>query len=400
MSKILLIYLILFTSKIVCIDINLSLGKKVGKENTYPVTITLSEPLLKSTAPIDLFCIFDSSSKMDEFNLKRTLNFILDSLDNNDKLYLIKSYSIKGNAKYHPISTITITNESKINARRLIEDIELDGNINIYFETINQILQYFIIPKTNESRITSVIFISAKKNSDMNEAYIKSHITNFKHTINTFGLNFESNGKSLLELSELKYGRFYSINNFEKAKKAVLEIINDVKSIKYNLVNVKIVLDNKHQIKTIYGYNHLSKYTLVKNNITFQINHFMTGKNYSYVFLVKLKDDIQYGESILYSTVNFGKDTRTDYLKYYNSVNYFDFQKNEFCRVRAIEAIDRYLNNKYNKFQFNKTSSRIIEDCNSELNKKLFNAINRILDSNEKYNWMYEIISEFRLFEN
>ena len=395
MSKILLICLILFISNIFCMDINLILGKKFEKENnTYPVTITLSEPLSKSKTPIDLYCIFDSSSKMDEFNLKRTLNFIMDSLDNNDKLTLIKLFSNGGNNFY---SDIIITNESKINASNMIEEIVLGGDI-INFESINKIIDG-INKRVNNSRISSVIFMSAKNNND-NDDYIQSSIINFEHTINTLGFNFESNGKRLLELSELKYGRFYFINNFEKAKKAVLEIINDAKSIKYKSVNITIELDNKHIFKTIYGYKHISNYTFKPKNITFKIKQFMTGKNYSYVFLVNLEDDIQCGNRILRSTVNFENQTKTNYLDFYNSVNYFDFQKNELCRVRAIEAIDRYLNNKYNKKKYNKVITRIIKDCKSALNKKLYNAINGILDSYEKSNWMYETISEFRLFQN
>ena len=341
-----------------------------------------------------LYCIFDSSSKMDEFNLKRTLNFIMDSLDNNDKLTLIKLFSNGGNNFY---SDIIITNESKINASNMIEEIVLGGDI-INFESINKIIDG-INKRVNNSRISSVIFMSAKNNND-NDDYIQSSIINFEHTINTLGFNFESNGKRLLELSELKYGRFYFINNFEKAKKAVLEIINDAKSIKYKSVNITIELDNKHIFKTIYGYKHISNYTFKPKNITFKIKQFMTGKNYSYVFLVNLEDDIQHGDRILRSTVNFENQTKTNYLDFYNSVNYFDFQKNELCRVRAIEAIDRYLNNKYNKKKYNKVITRIIKDCKSALNKKLYNAINGILDSYEKSNWMYETISEFRLFQN
>ena len=76
------------------LDIKLSLGKKLASSGHYPLVVTLTEPFIYETNPIDLFCVFDVSGSMSLEKrlekLKASLNLIIDALDSNDRLSLIK----------------------------------------------------------------------------------------------------------------------------------------------------------------------------------------------------------------------------------------------------------------------------------------------------------------------
>ena len=54
-------FLLFLLSSIKSIDIKLSLGKKLETSGYYPLVVTLIEPWIYETNPIDLFCVFDVS---------------------------------------------------------------------------------------------------------------------------------------------------------------------------------------------------------------------------------------------------------------------------------------------------------------------------------------------------
>ena len=94
-----LIFIFLYSIK--CMDIRLSLGEKFQDRNTYPVIITLKEPLIYETNEIDLFCVFDCSGSMNvnkTNHLKSALNLIIEALNENDRLSLI-SFGFMSNTR-------------------------------------------------------------------------------------------------------------------------------------------------------------------------------------------------------------------------------------------------------------------------------------------------------------
>ena len=64
MLKKLISLIIIFAYSIKCMYIKFSLGSKLNDNNTYPVIITLKEPLISQINNIDLFCVYDISGSM------------------------------------------------------------------------------------------------------------------------------------------------------------------------------------------------------------------------------------------------------------------------------------------------------------------------------------------------
>ena len=76
-----------------CMDIRLSLGKKLKEyDNYYPIVVSLKEPLIYEINNIDLFLVIDISSSMlgeKEQHLREALNLLIDALKSKDRLCLI-----------------------------------------------------------------------------------------------------------------------------------------------------------------------------------------------------------------------------------------------------------------------------------------------------------------------
>ena len=107
-------------------DIKLSLGKKLESSGYFPLVITLNEPFIYETNPIDLFCVFDVSGSMSGSrikNLKLSLNLIIDALDENDRLSLIKFSSDA--QTINELAFLTQTEKIKFKAK--VEALRAEG---------------------------------------------------------------------------------------------------------------------------------------------------------------------------------------------------------------------------------------------------------------------------------
>ena len=409
MLQFLLAYLILLLkTKVVCIDIKVSIGKKIGNDidNIYPIYFNLNEPLINRKNPIDLFCIFDVTSKMNIINLKRTLYLIVDILNSKDRLSLILFDNKEVREKLN-LSLMNGSNKKK--AKRIINSISnTDYKKELTFKNAINFIFNKLNDTYNEKRIQSVIFISAANNTDKNPVSVLKDIININNkieydfTFHTLSFNEDSKGGDLLDLSNYRDGSYYSINNFLQAKNSVLNIIGGLKTTNYKLVKINVTSsDTKFRIRYIFGYSHISNAPSISRESQFniKIQQFITGKDYTYIFLMKLPDNMKNGEKILKISVEY-KDFKNKELKnykflyYYNSVKYFDPKKDEFCRVKAFEAIYSYSINKININQYNKRISRISDDCQTNLNKNISDLMYDVYNSMEKKNWINGSVSE------
>ena len=140
--KIFFLFISIFQS-INSLDIKLSLGKNLTSSGKYPLVITLNEPFIYESNPIDLFCVFDISDSMRGArleNLKATLNLISDALEPNDRLSLIQF-----GTDAQTISELAFMSETQKNIdKELVDELVADGltyyeyAINKFFEGINK----------------------------------------------------------------------------------------------------------------------------------------------------------------------------------------------------------------------------------------------------------------------
>ena len=102
-------------------------------------------------------------------------------------------------------------------------------------------------------------------------------------------------------------------------------------------------IKSKYNVSKVYGEKHLSNYTIStdKKTVTNTIYQFITGKDYSYVFLVTIPDSVKIGEKIFTVKVKFsdfkGNSYRaSNYLLFYEAIGCFNCYKEEYCRVLAM----------------------------------------------------------------
>ena len=232
-----LIFLIFsFLCSINGMDIRLSLGKKIeGKDNIYPVIISLKEPLIYQYNPVDLICICDVSSSMNQNNktihLKNALNLTIDALNENDRISLI-SFSFSHQIRF-PLSYLTPENKEK--AKKVVYDLVANGNATNFTEGVIGLVKT-IVEKTekDDGRVKSIIFLTdgenyatAKNSSLVLANLLTKYKEKYDFTINSFGFNYRSVPKNLVEMSDKRDGAFYSINDtqMEKIKDYVLNVV-------------------------------------------------------------------------------------------------------------------------------------------------------------------------------
>ena len=406
-----LIFLIIFYS-IKCMDIKLSLGSKLNDNNTYPVIITLKEPLISQTNNIDLFCVYDISGSMlignRTFYLKKALNLIIDTLNKNDRLSLIPFSTL---AKTE-LALTEMNKSNKRTAKDIVNNIREGGgtNYNAAIDEFFKGIQNYT--KLNDGRIKSIIFFtdgestSAEKNSTK-YLYNLLKTTNQKYdfTINTFGID-TFNPYLLMDFSDKRDGAFYSVNetNYYMMEYYVLNIIGAMRTTSFNFVNMKI--ESNYEITKIFGNNHLSNYSLIDSKIiNNEVLQFISGKEYTYVIEVKLPDKIERGEKIL----NFNVVYTDVFGKIYQASNSLEFgpsianpnlYREEYCRVWALELIE----NSIKPQSFKEVVSEIKKECGNDLNKNISLILDEILllyDKPIRYNsFIYGVISEGILKRN
>ena len=122
-NKILILckYFIFFILEIECIDIKMTLGKKLNeKDNAYPLFITLNEKLIdkQNFNSFDLFCFYQirKNDKETYLNLLyNTLNTLIEKLNPNEGLSLISmmNYDSLDNPYEMELKKMTESNKEK-----------------------------------------------------------------------------------------------------------------------------------------------------------------------------------------------------------------------------------------------------------------------------------------------
>ena len=413
METILIILISVFLYSIKCLDVRLSLGAKFKDRNTYPVVITLKEPLIYETNPIDLYCVIDTSGSMDTkklFHLREALNLTIDALNGNDRLSII-SFANGALTKYN---LSEMNDKNKEEAKKIVLTFK-SGSGGTDYEAASREFVYKITNETelNDGRVKSIIFLTdgESTSSDKNATkylknLLKSYPQKYDFTLNSFGFNDYDVPIYLVDFSDKRDGSFYSINNteMEKIKDYVLNVIGAMRTTSYNFVNMKI--QSKYNISKIYGINHLSNFDFIDSKIFInEVFQFLTGKEYTYVLEVAIPDDVDTGEKILTIDVVFtdiyGKEYDTsDYLRFYKALGCFNCYREEYCRVWAMESLEQSMNNNTVKDCIKK----INEECGDDLNPNISYALEIISSLPDniqgKRNYIYGVISEGTLKRN
>ena len=404
-----LFFLSIFLDIIKCMDIRLSLGKKIDAFNRYPLVVTLKEPLIYEINNIDLFLVYDVSGSMREERervLKETLNLVIKALKSKDRLSLIQFHSVATTV----VDRLYMNHENKLYAQKLVNETSITGGTS-FSAAITELVKGIreIGPNKKNGRVMSVIFLTDAESTENCKTILNNQLGNDKDkydfTVNTFGFSHESKSSNLVEFSDSRDGAFYAINTFSlgKAKDYVLNVIGGMRTTSYRFVKMNI--KSKYNISKVYGEKHLSNYTILedKKTVTNTIFQFTTGKDYSYVFLVTIPDSVKKGEKIFTVKVKFsdfkGNSYKTsNYLLFYEAIGCFNCYKEEYCRVLAMEAIENNTASK-DANSFGVSMGVVKGYCEDDLNKNISKALNNVLnfirnESDGAENYMYGVASE------
>ena len=193
--------------------------------------INLKESLSKKLNPIDLFVVFDLSDSIAGarlVNLKKALFLIIDALDSNDRLSLI-SFS----TKTQTLSELSYMNDGEKNKQRGIVELLRAGGGTYFKEPIHLFLKG--IEKsysTNNGRVQSVLFFTdgdSLNHITPKEAFRILYRKNYDFTVHTFLLGNEGNSKNLMEFANYRGGGFYFIEDSERIRDYVMNIIGGLK---------------------------------------------------------------------------------------------------------------------------------------------------------------------------
>ena len=404
-------FLSIFFGFIKSMDIRLSLGKKLHPSNQYPLVVTLREPLIFEINNIDLFLVYDVSGSMSgdrEIYLKEALNLVIKALRSKDRLTLIQ---FESNAKT-VLDGLYMNHDNKLYAQKVVNETNIYGGTS-FSSAISELVKGIkaIGPNKKNGRVMSVIFLTDGESGENCRTVINNQLgddkENYDFTVNTFGFSHESKSPNLVDFSDSRDGAFYAINSFSlgKAKDYVLNVIGAMRSTSYRFV--KMDIKSKYEVDKVYGEKHLSNYTISadKKTITNKIYQFITGKDYSYVFLVNIPDSVKKGEKIFTVKVKFydfnGYSYITsNYLLFYEAVGCFNCYKEEYCRVLAMEAIENNTaQSQRNADTFQANMNLIKGYCGDDLNKNISKALDNVLNytlnkSNGAENYMYGVASE------
>ena len=410
MAVAILFIVLLYIGFIECMDLRLSLGVALEhNHNYYPVVVTLKEPLIYQVNHIDLFLVYDISGSMigeRANNLKSALSLVIDALDSKDRLSLIPF----GTNAQTILDMKYMNSENKKYAKNLVDKQSIGGGtyfVNAIRELVKGIKS---VRKDKDSgRVQSVIFLT--DGEDLEHRYGRELLiqelgqerSNYDFTVSTFGFSSESKADTLVQFSDSRDGGYYSIKNLIKVKDYVLNVIGGMRTTSYRFV--RFVVKSKFSIEKVYGQSHLSNCTISPDKKTMDntIFQFITGRDYNYVLLLNIPNNIDIGDKILTVDAQFydfhGYSYKTsNYLLFYHAIGCFNCYKEEYCRVWSMEAIEKVISSR-NAQTLQNDINQIRDYCDDYLNKNISDSLDQTLSyikdfKNENLNYMYGVISE------
>lgn len=387
-----IISLILFISKILGLDIELSLGQKINSK--YPVILTMKDDFQENIDNrIDLICIYDYFIN-DKLKLLETLSLIYDCLKNNDSLSLIEfreradiilKKEIINNNKNDILNKINIT-LAPYSPMYIDYEDPLKKLVEILSEQNNN--------SPDNKIVQTVFFINYQCQSSQDLADILKNLlgkNNLDFSLYFFSLGLgnecKSNQNEFINLSDSRDGAFYAFNNDDDLQEYFIDIINDLRRVNYKVMNISI--NSNYPITQFYGGSHknvsFNKENGKSKAFSFSQLQLISNKEYNFVLEVELDDDIKIGDRILYANIEYtylgSKNNSLNILKYYNAINYFFYNKGEYCKARLIDACEIYLINYFKELpqlrkpKFDERIKLFKEFCGAQFNEKIYENI-------------------------
>ena len=303
MKSNLLIILLLLLSTINSIDISILKGEKLFNENTPIIVNILSEEKKEKSSNVELICVIDVSGSMvgEKIKLvKQSLKLLLEMMGENDKLGLV----LFNHHSQKLLDLTYTTTENKKNIINLINSIEANGGTYILggLEIAVNMLEKSsiqskskVIEKNKKNISSAIILLSDGMDNRMDHIEIGNGLKDLTKkldlgfTLHTFGYGKDHDPKIMNTLAAVRDGGFYYVEEYKKVAEYFVNVLGACVSTISERGILKI--KSQYNIIKVYGLKDLFKYELKNNYFETEMLQIMSGKEYTYVFEIKIPDD-------------------------------------------------------------------------------------------------------------
>ena len=341
------------------VEISIYKGDKLLNENT-PFVVNLLAPESKEQTEkkvnADLICVIDISGSMSGGKIhlvRESLKVLIDMMDPKDRIALVLFSSDA--QLYYDLNYLTSENKSKL--KNLINNINASGGTNIAsgLQIAVDILKKEKNETTKEAgRSSSVLLLSDGQDNYLNDEQLGEKLKSFtkgeglSFTLNTFGYGYDHDPKIMNKLASLRDGSFFLVEDYNKVGEYFVAVLGGcISAISKNCeLNIKL-LNNDCKIAKIFGKNNLYSYELKDNSFSTKMLQFISGKEYTYVFEIKMDESkIKPGDNLFevsfkYEDIN-DQITKTVMSNYKYEIKDLNFAKanEEYIRSYVYDVLE------------------------------------------------------------
>jgi hypothetical protein len=285
--------------------------------------------------------------------VRESLKVLIDMMDPKDRIALVLFSSDA--QLYYDLNYLTSENKSKL--KNLINNINASGGTNIASGV--QIAVDILKKEKNETtkeagRSSSVLLLSDGQDNYLNDEQLGEKLKSFtkgeglSFTLNTFGYGYDHDPKIMNKLASLRDGSFFLVEDYNKVGEYFVAVLGGcISAISKNCeLNIKL-LNNDCKIVKIFGKNNLYSHVLKDNSFITKMLQFIAGKEYTYVFEIKMDESkIKPGDNLLevsfkYEDIN-NKITKTVTSNYKYEIKDLNFAKanEEYIRSHVYDVLE------------------------------------------------------------
>ena len=341
------------------VEISIYKGDKLLNENTPFVVNLLAPESKEQTAQkvnADLICVIDISGSMSGGKIhlvRESLKVLIDMMDPKDRIALVLFSSDA--QLYYDLNYLTSENKSKL--KNLIDRINASGGTNIasgLYIAVDILKKEKNETTTKTGRSSSVLLLSDGQDNYLNDEQLGERLKSFtkgeglSFTLNTFGYGYDHDPKIMNKLASLRDGSFFLVEDYNKVGEYFVAVLGGcISALSKNCeLNIKL-LNNDCKIVKIFGKNNLYSYELKGNSFSTKMLQFISGKEYTYVFEIKMDESkIKPGDNLLevsfkYEDIN-DKIIKTVTSKYKYEIKDINFAKanEEYIRSHVYDVLE------------------------------------------------------------
>ena len=265
---------------------------------TLPLLVTLDVDAIKTSnkASIDLICVIDHSGSMEGEKmqlLKDTFKYLLELLDENDRLSIITFESTA--RRITPL--FKMNEKNKENTINQLNKVYATGGTNIQlgmkyaFEVIKQ--------RRYINNVTSILLLSDGLDGGA-ENRVKDQLTSYNlkdtFTINTFGYGSDHDPKLMSAIAQLKDGSFYFVEKLDTVDECFVDCLGGLISVVGQDVNIAIKAEPSDifpEIKITKAFGVEGTWKQVDDNYVTSISQLISGKKKNYLLEIQIPKTIK-----------------------------------------------------------------------------------------------------------